>query len=85
MTIVATTGQIPWLVKALKAVISGKQIEQLARYQPWRLAPILLPLGRKIGNSYLPGGVVGNFVTSGIKGRSLFIPKYRKAFRYNGE
>lgn len=81
MTIVATTRQIPWLVKALKALIAGKSIEQVKPYQPWKLAPILLPLGPAIGNSFLPFGVVGDFVTSLFKGKKLFIPKYRKAFR----
>lgn len=81
MTIVATTRQIPWLVKALKGLIAGKRIEQLAPYKPWKLAPILLPLGPDIGNTYLPFGVAGDFVTSRLKGRELFIPKYRKAFR----
>lgn len=81
MTIVATTRQIPWLVKALKALIAGKSIERIKPYQPWKLAPILLPLGPIIGNCYLPFGVVGDFITSRLKGRELFIPKYRKAFR----
>lgn len=80
MTIVATTRQIPWLVKTLKALIAGKPIERIKPYQPWKLAPILLPLGPAIGSSYLPFGVVGDFVTSRFKGRELFIPKYRKAF-----
>jgi len=81
MTIVATTRQIPWLVKTLKTLIAGKPIERINPYRPWKLAPILLPLGPSIGSSYLPFGVVGNFVTSRIKGKKLFIPKYRKAFR----
>lgn len=81
MTIVATTRQIPWLVKALKALMAGKAIEQLSPYKPWKLAPLLLPLGPEIGNSYLPFGVVGDFVTSRFKGRELFVPKYRKGFR----
>jgi NADH dehydrogenase FAD-containing subunit len=81
MTIVATTRQIPWLVKALKMLIAGKAIERIKPYRPWKLPPILLPLGPAIGSSYLPFGVVGDFVTSRFKGRKLFIPKYRKAFR----
>lgn len=81
MTIVATTRQIPWLVKTLKALIAGKSIDQVKPYQPWKLAPILVPLGPTIGNSFLPFGVVGDFVTSIFKGKKLFIPKYRKAFR----
>lgn len=85
MTIVATTRQIPWLVKTLKALIAGKSIDQVKPYQPWKLAPILLPLGPTIGNSFLPFGVVGDFVTSRFKGRKLFIPKYRKAFRVRSD
>ena len=81
MTIVATTRQIPWLVKAIKALIAGKPIERIKPYRPWALAPILLPLGPAIGSSYLPFGVVGDFVTSRLKGKKLFIPKYQKAFR----
>ena len=81
MTIVATTRQIPWLVKTLKMLIAGKVIDQIKPYKPWKLAPILLPLGPESGSSYLPFGVVGDFVTSRFKGKKLFIPKYRKAFR----
>lgn len=81
MTIVATTRQIPWLVNALKMLITGKSIERVPVYRPWKLAPILLPLGPSVGSSYLPFGVVGDFVTSIFKGKKLFIPKYRKAFR----
>lgn len=81
MTIVATTRQIPWLVKTLKHLLVGRKLTQIKPYKPWNLAPILVPLGPNIGNCYLPFGVVGDFVTSRFKGRELFIPKYRKAFR----
>jgi len=85
MTIVATTRQIPWLVKTLRSLIAGKSIERIKPYQAWKLAPILLPLGPATGNSYLPFGVVGDFVTSQFKGKKLFIPKYRKAFRIRSD
>jgi NADH dehydrogenase FAD-containing subunit len=85
MTVVATTRQAPWLANALRQVASGKRIEQLAPYTPWPLAPILLPLGPKRGVSVLPlgrsGAVAGDGVTSAIKGKALFIPRYRKEFR----
>ena len=87
MTIVAILRQQPWLEKTLKAVLEGKRVEDLPRYTPWPLAPILLPLGPRKGASVLPvtrtGMVVGSFLTSTIKGKTLFIPKYRKEFGYS--
>lgn len=84
MTVVATMRQAPWLAKALRALAQGKKLESLAPYTPWPLAPILLPLGPKSGASVLPIGarglVVGDWLTSKIKGKSLFIPRYRKEF-----
>jgi len=84
MTIVAITRQQPWLTKALKAVLAGKKVESLARYTPWPTAPILIPLGPKKGASVLPftrkGITVGPFLTSAIKGKELFIPRYQKEF-----
>ena len=84
MTIVAILRQQPWLEKTLKAVLRGKRLEDLPPYTPWPLAPILLPLGPRTGASILPitraGMVVGSFLTSAIKGKTLFIPKYRKEF-----
>jgi hypothetical protein len=61
----------------------GKDIETLPAYSPWRTAPILLPLGPEKGASVLPigdGVVVGDSLTSAIKGKDLFIPRYRKEF-----
>jgi hypothetical protein len=59
-------------------------VESLVPYTPWLLAPILLPLGPKSGASVLPIGasglVVGDWLTSQIKGKALFIPRYRKEF-----
>ncbi len=84
MTIVAITRQAPWLAKAIKDVIAGQSLETLPRYSPWTAPPILVPLGPKRGASVLPltkhGLTVGGFVTSQIKGKSLFIPRYRKEF-----
>ncbi len=80
MTIVAISRQNPWLIKTLKQALSGQAVEQQKPYAPWKMAPILLPLGPKIGNSWL-FATVGNWVTRQMKGKELFIPKYRKAFR----
>jgi len=86
MTVVAVMRQEPWLRKALKSVLDGKQVQELPCYAPWPLAPILLPLGPTQGASALPvtsGGLaVGAFLTSMIKGKTLFIPRYRKEFGY---
>jgi len=83
MTVVATLRQTPWLAKALRKMAGGKDIESLPAYAPWKTAPILLPLGPKKGASVLPVGqglVVGDGLTSAIKGKDLFIPRYRKEF-----
>ena len=84
MTIVAITRQAPWLAKAIKGVIAGRSLETLPRYSPWTAPPILVPLGPRRGASVLPittsGVTVGGFLTSQIKGKSLFIPRYRKEF-----
>lgn len=84
MTIVASSRQAPWLAKTLQAVAAGQAIEDLPPYAPWAAPPILVPLGPKRGASLLPlgrnGTVVGPFLTSAIKGKSLFIPRYHKEF-----
>lgn len=84
MTIVAITRQAPWLAKAIKGVIAGRSLETLPRYSPWTAPPILVPLGPRRGASVLPvtasGVTVGGFLTSQIKGKSLFMPRYRKEF-----
>lgn len=82
MTIVAISRQAPWLIKTLKKVISGAAVESLKPYAPWKKAPILLPLGPKIGNSWL-FATLGDWTTRILKGKDLFIPKYRKAFGYS--
>lgn len=82
MTIVGISRQLPWLEKTIKAVLAGKSVETQKPYSPWALAPILLPLGPKLGASVLPFGkkgmAVGHFLTSSMKGKDLFITKYRK-------
>lgn len=78
MTIVAIGRQIPWLIKMFKALAAGKNVEQLKPYTPWKKAPLLLPLGPNQGNSYLVIGTFGNWVTGKLKGKDLFISKYRK-------
>ncbi len=84
MTIVAITRQAPWLAKTIKALLAGRKLEAVAPYRPWRTPPILIPLGPKKGASALPltrrGVVVGPFLTSLIKGRELFVPRYQKEF-----
>lgn len=84
MTIVAITRQAPWLANTLKAVIEGRALESLPRYAPWPAPPILLPLGSRRGASVLPIGrsglAVGALVTSALKGKALFEPRYRKEF-----
>ena len=84
MTIVAATRQAPWLAKTITALIRGTAIEKLPAYAPWSAPPILIPLGPRHGASVLPftrrGLVVGAGPTAAIKGKALFIPRYRKAF-----
>ena len=86
MTIVAIARQQPWLAKTIKALFAGRKLESLPRYAPWPVPPILIPLGPKKGASVLPvtksGMVVGPFLTSAIKGKQLFIPRYVKEFGY---
>jgi NADH dehydrogenase FAD-containing subunit len=82
MTIVGLTRQVGWLKKALKAHISGKQIEDVRPYKPWPKPLILLPLGPDKGASALPFGVTGPFLTSAIKGKKLFIPRYHREFHW---
>jgi len=82
MTIVATSRQQPWLAKLLKAVAGGKTVESQKAYTPWGKAPILIPLGPEKGNSYLMIATFGDWVTKSIKGKDLFISKYRKLLGY---
>ena len=82
MTIVGISRQVPWLEKTIKAVLAGKSVESLKPYSPWPLAPIILPLGPSLGATVLPFGkkgmAVGHWLTSKLKGKDLFISKYRQ-------
>ncbi|UPT63019.1 MAG: FAD-dependent oxidoreductase [Hyphomonadaceae bacterium JAD_PAG50586_4] len=84
MTVVGTTRQAPWLAKTLRQIASGKRVAKLKRYTPWPVPPILLPLGSGRGVSVLPlgksGMVVGDGMTSSLKGKTLFIPRYHEEF-----
>jgi len=86
MTIVAIIRQAPWLVKVIKAVLAGRAVEDLAPYTPWPAPAILVPLGPAAGASVLPitrrGLTVGRRATATLKGRDLFIPRYRREFGY---
>ncbi|WP_428515293.1 FAD-dependent oxidoreductase [Roseovarius sp.] len=91
MTIVGILRQAPYLSKALRAAGKGKRIEHMSPYSPWRDAPVLVPLGPRLGASHLPlpaplahAGMVrglGDALTRLAKGRDLFIGKYRRLLR----
>lgn len=78
MTIVAVSRQTPWLEKMLTSLINGKKVEDMAKYKPWGKAPFLVPLGPQKGNSYLVMFTAGNTITRLMKGKDLFVSKYRK-------
>lgn len=79
MTVVGAGRQVAWLKTTLKALVEGKKVEDLKPYTPWGpKAPFLVPLGPKLGNSFLGFFTVGNFLTSKMKGQDLFLKKYAK-------
>ncbi len=79
MTIVGISRQKPWLEKTLKSLASGTRIEDLKPYSPWGdKAPILVPLGPARGSSFMMIATLGDWITRMMKGRDLFISKYRK-------
>ncbi len=78
MTIVAASRQAPWLAKMLTALINGKKVEDMGKYKPWGKAPFLVPLGPQKGNSYLVMFTAGDAITRLMKGKDLFVSKYRK-------
>ncbi|MEM8572637.1 MAG: FAD-dependent oxidoreductase [Pseudomonadota bacterium] len=82
MTIVATSRQQPWLAKLLKALAAGAALESQKSYTPWGKAPILVPLGPAKGNSYLIIATFGDWMTKTMKGKDLFVSKYRKLLGY---
>ncbi|MBL9045856.1 MAG: FAD-dependent oxidoreductase [Tabrizicola sp.] len=83
MTIVAATRQVPWLTKTLAALIAGKSLESQRPYAPWPKGktPLLVPLGPRRGASFLVLFSDRGFFTRMIKGKNLFIGKYRKLLR----
>lgn len=83
MTIVAASRQQPWLAKLLKAIIAGKSMESQKAYTPCGKAPILTPLGPAKRSSFSVLGTFGTWVTKSIKGKFLFISKYRKTLGYS--
>lgn len=79
MTIVGISRQKPWLEKTLKALASGQPLDSVKPYAPWgKKSPILVPLGPKRGSAFLMIATLGDWITSMMKGRDLFISKYRK-------
>ena len=79
MTIVGISRQKPWLEKTLKALASGAQIDALNPYTPWgEKAPILIPLGPQRGSAFLMAFTGGDWITRMMKGKDLFLAKYRK-------
>ncbi len=85
MTIVGASRQTAWLTKTLKALIAGKKVEDLKPYSPWGpKAPFLVPLGPKLGNSFLGIFTAGNFITRKLKGEDLFLSKYNKLLGRKG-
>lgn len=84
MTVVATAKHVPWLKGTLLKIAKGQRVEGLPPYKGWRIAPILVPLGPELGVSIIPlgkeGMTVGNWVTSKVKGKNQFIPRYQKEF-----
>ncbi|WP_255209615.1 NAD(P)/FAD-dependent oxidoreductase [Sulfitobacter donghicola] len=78
MTIVAVSRQTPWLEKMLTSLINGKKVEETAKYKPWGKAPFLVPLGPLKGSSFLVLFTAGDLMTRLMKGKDLFVSKYRK-------
>jgi len=70
MTIVSLTRQTPWLANIIFDLCDGKETESLSPYEPWPVAPMLIPLGPKTGLSILPlpkgdgSMVVGSLITT---------------------
>lgn len=84
MTVVSASRHAPWLAGTIRKLALGQALESLPAYKPWKVPPILLPLGPDKGASVLPlgskGMVVGDWLTSKIKGKYLFLPRYNKEF-----
>ncbi len=84
MTVVSASRHAPWLAKTIRKLATGQALESLPAYKPWKVPPILVPLGPDKGASVLPlgskGMVVGDWLTAKIKGKHLFLPRYDKEF-----
>lgn len=84
MTVVSASRHAPWLAKTIRSLAQGKPLESLPVYKPWKVPPILIPLGPERGASVMPigskGMVVGDWLTAKIKGKQLFLPRYIKDF-----
>jgi len=84
MTIVGLSRQVPWLAKTIKGLFQGKRLEDAPAYAPWKTGVIIVPFGLTGGASVLPltrkGVVLGQRTTAALKGKHLFIPRYRKEF-----
>lgn len=84
MTVVSASRHAPWLAGTIRKLAAGKPLESLPAYKPWKVPPILLPLGPNKGASVLPlgrrGMVVGDWLTTTIKGKDLFLPRYNREF-----
>lgn len=84
MTVVSASRHAPWLAMTIRGLAAGKSLDSLPAYKPWKVPPILVPLGPKSGASVLPlgskGMVVGDWLTTKIKGKDLFLPRYNKEF-----
>ena len=66
------------LAKRMQTAAAGKPVDAQAPYKPRGKAPILLPLGPRRGSSFLEIATVGDWITSMMKGRDLFLSKYQK-------
>lgn len=84
MTVVATSKHVPMLKRTIMALAKGQPVESLPPYKGWRIPPILVPLGPKLGVSVFPlgkhGTTFGDWFTSKLKGKKQFIPRYQKEF-----
>ncbi|WP_458792968.1 NAD(P)/FAD-dependent oxidoreductase [Yoonia sp. MH D7] len=79
MTIVGAGRQVTWLKTSLKGLLKGQKVEDLPPYKSWGpKAPFLVPLGPKLGNSFLGFFTAGNLLTRKMKGEDLFLSKYNK-------
>jgi NADH dehydrogenase FAD-containing subunit len=83
MTAIAIRNQKAWLKATLLALAKGASLESRKPYRPMTKGriPILVPLGPKLGASNLVLFVAGDWLTGALKGRTLFLDRYRKLFR----